>query len=259
MTEFQNRDLFSIRDYNGKDIDVAASFGPKPKWWAVLVKLVIFLCVGYLAYGELWKTEPTAFFFATFGNWVLVVSFLYLFFSLVGNIKRRDPDDDVKVASPKNLPALWHKITWILFEIAAPAQALATLSFWIFDFDGGYLEGKLLVHGLVPFLVLLEGFSLNRVPVRINHQWFFLAFIYLFSLWSLIHSYTNIGNPMKVNDISLHPLLQWNVTPINAALSTILILFLIAPVTYWFVWMISLFSCPWAFAGRYRRYLNDDN
>ena len=259
MSELEERDLFTIREYNGKYIDIPASFTPQPKGWMVLLKLVIFLCIAYMTVGEFAKSFPKAFYFATFDHWALTVTVIYLFMSLLSNAMRK-PSKDLEFASERYLPSLWRKITWVLFEIAAPSQLLATLAFWMFDFDGEDPEIMLMVHGIVLILLLTEGLGLNRIPIRINHQWFFLGFVYAFLLWTLIHSYTSIGNPMKVGDaISLYPFLQWNRAPIWAAFSAILILFLVAPAAYWLIWRLSLFSVPWRFTGRHRRYLSPED
>lgn len=258
MTELQERNLFTIKETTGKYVDIPASFAPRPKWWMVLFKFVIFVVVAYMLVGEIIKTSPKAFFFATFDHWALTVTTMYLFMSLVGNITRKassDPD----FASGKYLPTMWHKITWVLFEIAAPSQLLATIAFWAFEYEGVDPEIMLMVHGIVLVLLLMEGLGVNRIPVRINHQWFFLAFIYAFLLWTLIHSYTQIGNPAKFGEISLYSFLQWNVTPVQAVLSTILILIVIAPLAYFFIWGLSLFSFPWKFTGRHRRYLSQED
>lgn len=258
MTELKDRQLFTIKEATGKYIDVPESFAPRPKWWMVVFKLVIFVAVAYMMVGEVIKTSPKSFFFATFDHWALTVTTMYLFMSLAGNITRKassDPD----FASGKYLPNLWHKITWVLFEIAAPSQLLATIAFWAFEYEGVDPEIMLMVHGIVLVLLLTEGLGVNRVPVRINHQWFLLSFIYAFLLWALIHSYSQIGNPSKVGEISLYSFLQWNVTPVQALLSTIFILFVVAPLAYWLVWCLSLYSMPWKFTGRYRRYLSQEN
>ena len=258
MKELKDRQLFTIKEANGKYIDIPESFAPRPKWWMVLFKFVIFVAVAYMMLGEVFKTSPKSFFFATFDHWALMVTIVYLFMSLVGQISRKtssDPD----FASGKYLPNMWHKVTWILFEIAAPSQLLATIAFWAFEYDGVDPEIMLMVHGIVLVLLLSEGLGVNRIPVRINHQWFFLSFIYAFLLWALVHSYTQIGNPVKQGEISLYPFLQWNVTPVQALLSTIVILFVIAPLAYWLVWCLSLYSMPWKFTGRNRRYLSQEN
>ena len=259
ILELQERDLFTIRDAkSGKYLDIPRSFAPKPKWWMVVCKLVIFAWVAYVFVGEVYKTYPTGFYLATFDHWALTVTMIYLWFSFLCNALRK-PSQSLDFPSNRYIPTLWHKITWTLFAIAAPSELFATLAFWIFEFQGRDVGDNLIVHLSIFVLLLLEGLFLNRTPVRINHHWFFFGFIYAFLFWSLIHSYTFIGNPTKERGMnSLYPFLNWESAPITTALNVVVILFIIAPIVYWIVWMLALFSFPCSFKGNNRRYLSQE-
>lgn len=273
MLELQDRDLFTIRDRNGKYLDIPRSLAPEPKIWMMLFKLVILAWVAYLFSEEWSTTHPTRFFFATFDHWALTCTLLYLWCSFCCNAfsrfhKHAPADNDTATTTPtttsinprRHLPTKLHKITWFLFDVAAPSQILASLGFWLFQFEHGKnLEDDLVVHGTVLLLVLVEGLVINRVPVRVNHQWFFFGLVYTFLLWSLIHSYTSMGNPMaKYGTDDLYPFLRWLRHPFWTTLWVLIIFFIITPLVYLFVWALSLFDFLFCFEGNNRRYLSRD-
>lgn len=256
--ELKQQELFTIREVTGKYIDVQASFTPKPKWWITVLKFVIFAWIAFIAIDDFLRMKPKSFYLATFDHWATVVTIFYLFSSFLANALR-PPSNTLDFATERNLPGLWHKMIWALFSIAAPSQILSSLAFWIFDYSGEDLEGNLVVHGSVVILLLVEGLCLNRIPLRINHQWFFFAFVYAFLLWTLIHSYLNIGNPVKDRgEHALYPFLVWNDAPFITTIYVLFILLLVVPLIYWVVWMMSLFSFPWKFQGKNRRYLSQE-
>lgn len=260
MLELQQRDPFTIKEVTGKYIDIPASFSPKPKWWMTVIKLIICAWVSFITADGFFRQKSKSFYMATFDHWASVVTVVYLWFSFLVNAMRPSSKNTALNNSPaRNLPSMWHKITWALFAVAAPSQIFSSMAFWLFEYNGN-LEDGLVTHGSVLLLLLVEGLCINRTPLRINHQWFFMVFVYAFLLWSLIHSYLGMGNPQKsINgDGTLYSFLDWNGAPIATALHVMMILLLVVPFIYWIVWMLSLFSLPWRFDGKVRRYLNGE-
>ena len=261
--ELLQRDPFIIEEVDGQCLDIQESLAPRPKWPIAPVKLAIIVWAFLILVDGVIDTYPRSFYLATFDHWSLVASILYLASSFLCNLLR--PPSRTKgseAAEESYLPTVWHKITWGLFAIAAPSQILSSLIFWIIEFQpyGDSMQIGFARHVSIWILLLIEGFVINRMPLRVNHQWFFFAFIYMFLFWSLIHSYTKIGNPSFGNNKydALYPFLHWNKHPVMSVLYCLISMFIVAPVMYWFVWMLSLFACPATFSGMNRRYLKDN-
>jgi hypothetical protein len=253
--EIQERNLYTIKDPNGKYLDTLASFNPKPRSWAIAVKLVIFIWLTFITVDGFLQTEPKLFYLATFDHWASVTTVIYLWCSFLCHAKRPHTR---KFQSSNNLPNGWHRCTWTLFSIAAPVQLLASLAFWTFEFHGKDLDRALVYHFSAWMFLMVEGLAVNSTPVRINHQWYFFGMVYLFLLWSLIHSYTNIGNPTQRNNHveTLYPFLKWNKAPFLTTFYCLICLLIVNPLVYGFIWLVSLYSFPFSFEGQYRRYLD---
>lgn len=254
-------DPFHIQEIDGKYVDVRDTFTPRPKWWTVPLKLIILIWTTTVFVDGFMATGPSFFYFATFAHLSLVVTLAYLICSFLCNILRSPSKTTDQYSDGKDFfPSVWLQLTWVLFAIAAPSQVLSALIFWCteFPFQTFDLQGSLILYGTIWILLLAEGFWVNRVPLRVNHQWYFLGFYFLFLLWSLIHSYLGIGNPLEVNDV-LYPFLQWNESPWFTVLYSMISLLIVAPLVFWFVWKLSLWSSPLIFQGLNRRYLSLDD
>ncbi|CAB9507917.1 expressed unknown protein [Seminavis robusta] len=252
------RQLYSIREVTDKYVDIPASFSSRPKWWNCAMKFVIGVWITFITADGFFQTQPRAFYLATFDHWANIATVLYMWSSIIGHVLR-PATAQLNFPSVHYFPNGWHKASWTLFSIAAPAQLFASLAFWIFEYQGGDLEGSLISFGSVFLLLISEGLCLNQIPIRINHQWFFLGVIYMFLLWSLIHSYLEIGNPYKSsNDDSLYAFLNWNRAPILTAFYSMICLLIAAPLVYASIWLLSLFSLPFRFQGKSRRYLTNE-
>lgn len=262
--EMQEIDPFVIKEVDGKFLDIRESLTPRPKWWIVPAK---FLGIGWsviVLLDNILDTFPRSFYLATFDHWTMVLTVLYLCSSFLQNAvrpssKKKDLPSEEEEAF---LPNMWHKINWSLFATVAPAQLLTGLFFWAFTYKrGDELGPPFAAHASIPLLVLFEGLCVNRTPLRVNHQWFFCFFVYTFLVWSLIHSYTKLGNPANVNenDKNLYPFLKWNEAPFLTVLYSVICLFLVIPATYAVVWMLSLLSPPFRLRGKNRRYLDKNS
>jgi hypothetical protein len=245
---------FQPTEVNDEIIDIPQSFSPRPFCMTGAISfLLLFWATTTLILGIL-ETEPDdngsiQHYFYGLDHWTLVLTVLYFNFSLYLSLC------PVTVASTTGVPFLV-RLVWKLFAIVAPSQFLITAIFWILEFDGqasSISYENCNVHGGLFLAVLLEGFVVHRIPLRVSHYWFFLGYIILFLLWTFLHEYLELGNP-ETEEGYLYAQIRWKENAqVTAVLCALLVLVLV-PLTFHVIWMISLFSCC-KFQGLNRHYL----
>jgi hypothetical protein len=113
---------------------------------------------------------------------------------------------------------------------------------------------NIMVHGGIALLLLLEGIGLNHIPIRISQQWYFFLACLLFFFWTLLHTFLGIGDPSSEDDDVIYMDLNWLENPLSASLLASLAIFVVSPMSFLFVWLLSLYSRPFCFQGLYRTY-----
>jgi hypothetical protein len=229
----------SFRAEDGeREIDVPATFSPR-NYWTLLkpIHLGVTFYTIYLGFGS----DPRAFYFAYLTNWALVFSALYMILSILNSVfPILQPPPGQTVISRRG------KITWMMFEIAANLGVLVTVNYWLLVFDGDLTVQGVLGHGVVAFLVLVDGLGVNTIPIRLRHYLeFVLPVASLYLLWSYLQSALNIGNPdnqdedAETNDDLIYDALDWKGNPGETAVLGVLILFVLSPVAHFLLWTIS--------------------
>jgi hypothetical protein len=239
---------FRSRDANGREIDIVRSFSPKgvlPKLWKVAVWAVQFLTFAMHENGG-------GFFFAYATNWALVLATFYSCFSLINSIFSTQQPTSVD----SRVGVRVH-ISWILFLLAANSEMMVTILFWAMLYKGGVPSTfAILAHGVVCVLIWIDGFVVNRIPIRARH-WLEICIWYpiLYFIWTIIHSSlaANIGNPNKSDSDLIYPFLDWgdgSETPADTIVISILCTFVLSPAVH--LIMVGISRCG-------RRYVNVDS
>jgi hypothetical protein len=246
---------YRVEEVDGRLIDLDASFAPSPEWISAFIKFVLFAAAAAIMIDGLLDTTPTLLYFAYITNWSLTVTLLYFLFSLLVTLY------PPFITGTSNPPFLI-KLTWILFSVAAPAELTVTVLYWGLEFSGDFSEithRGIMVHGVFMILLFWEGFSLNRIPVRISQQWLFFLYIAAYLSCTLLLAYFEIGHPTSAGDDEIYTaILSWIKNPVERGIVVVCALFFAAPLAFAIVWLLSLFSFPRSFDARNRKYLDRD-
>lgn len=264
--------FFSISEPNGQYIDVASSFGGIPaapitikggvdwwlrtKWCIVLYRSIILTwCISTLALCIIYAKNDWVW-MGYLSNWALVLSTLSLLCSWACTVwshtickqPRHDIGHDANETnvqiSTSLTPSLFVKVTWILFTLASVTELLVTILFWaLLRYNHFYLT--VMVHGIIGFLVLMDGLVVGRIPIRFKHSIFLLIEIILYLIWDLLHDFFYMGDgPYRgANDDPLYSMLDWTENPAGSAILVILVVFVGCPLLYTLVWMLSVLGC----------------
>lgn len=139
---------------------------------------------------------------------------------------------------------------------------------------------NIFLHSILFALLLIDGALLSRVPVKLKHFLFVFVYLFIFMIWSVIHDFAGIGNgtwavpdsgadlrhlrSLQSNNItttnitedtttlifdnndddSLYPFMSWKDKPGNTTLFYFLTLFVVSPLCYIVIWLISLKPRP---------------
>jgi hypothetical protein len=95
-------------------------------------------------------------------------------------------------------------------------------------------------------LIMMDGFVINRIPIRLKQIVFVYAYSLAYLVWSLIHFAADIGNPETIdndpdtNDDAIYGVLSWRDSPGGAAILCLILFFVGIPLIFVFVWAVSL-------------------
>ena len=244
---FRNVDGHSI----DRVIDIPASFSPM----GVITQLAKTVTMGTGIFTLYWGLgrDLRVFWLAYLTHWALTFAILYLLLSFLNSF--------ISVTQPPPLQTqvgFRVKLTWILFTIACNLQIVVTVAYWFVIYDGTTMSSySILSHGVVAVMVLIDGFIINTIPVRLRH---WIEFVFpiglLYLIWSFVHYKLSIGNPdyydedPDTNDDLIYGVLNWGEEPqpTQALIVSAMILFVLSPLSQILMWFISNFR---------RRYVKD--
>ena len=242
--------LFGLTDPNGKTLDLERSFGMSNdgRFVRLLLKFCFWAwCVKALVKQWVISTHPH-WFIAYLTQWTLLLTCIYmacsLYLSTITNT-----DNKKTLQGLKNYQWQLVKITWGLFSIVSCAGGGVVLMYWlaIYDYTSGAPEYySVMSHGVAFLLVLIDGFVLNKIPLRLKHYLFTVSYGLLFVGWSLIAAYANIDNPdtsSEDNTEALYSILDWINSPVSATISSVGVNFVVLPLYAIIFWGVSISCC----------------
>jgi hypothetical protein len=250
---------FHVQDpVNGRVLDIPETFAPASGYAFLWKASFLSMCVFTLIWCMMHTADPK-FYFAYFTNWGLLWCNLYAFMSVLNTVlasRTGQPAADKSVGCRIRL-------TWILLTAATHNSAMASILFWplVFDPDKDLKYATIAPHGVLILLAMVDGFYVNRIPLRWMHYFgVALPIDLLFTLWSYIHAVLEIGNPDNndndptTNDDALYPnVLEWNHDWQTALVWAVAAMFIIGPVVFGLLWLLST-GC---FCKDTRRYVDD--
>ena len=152
---------------------------------------------------------------------------------------------------------------WLLYTIVLPGEFIVAIGYWIFDYDptAKMTFINFYKHALIGLLLMFDGFVIARIPLRIKHWRSVFIYGTLYLLWSMIFSYYRMGK----NDGIIYQFLDWRYNPRVAAAISILLMFVMTPLVFYFCWLVSIsdvFCCLGllcgSFNGRRRHIFAED-
>jgi uncharacterized membrane protein len=116
-------------------------------------------------------------------------------------------------------------------SLAASSALAVVILFWSLDYDPNrdtLNYSILMVHGGTLICLLIDGFLINRVPVRLKHFSLALIMAIAFLIWSIIQSLVPVNSPNNTEfPYTMYNVLNWRDDPgeaIGYAIATVLVL-----------------------------------
>ena len=84
-------------------------------------------------------------------------------------------------------------------------------------------------------LIMIDGFLLSRLPLRMKQFIFSEIFAFLYQLWSVIHAFSGIGNPWRAeddDDDALYDSLAWKNNTVFAVVMSVAVLLVFNPIIF---------------------------
>ena len=244
---------FQLEEVDGKYLDVPATFSPRPLWLNAILKLLMLTwCVGTLTYG-IYETVPdeknhTYYYFYRMDHWNLLLMEVYFAASLFHVV--RPP-----IATSSLYAPFFVKWTWKMFAIVTPAALIITFFYWAAVFDGDVTSltwETWSLYGGLYIALLVDGFVLNRIPIRASQHWYSFAYFLLHIGWTYLHEILKLGNPESQYNL-LYRIVQWKVHPEETTVVCASVILIFVPTGFLVTWLLSLFACCKCSSGPQRR------
>ena len=211
-------------------LDVASTFSPKPHLPYLVAKLIILVWMISVMAMSISGNKFPSFWLAYLTHWTLVLTVAYSLMSFVASV--------VLACRPPqtNTLSIWLKVMWTFYAAMLPANVLVTILYWVLEFDGTTSYPGVMVHGGTMVLIMIDGCILSRIPLRIKQFWFYELFCFLYIIWTIIHSFSSIGNPFNESrgedDNSIYGALGWKNNTTAAIITSVLVLFIGNPIIF---------------------------
>ena len=123
--------------------------------------------------------------------------------------------------------------------IAVPTEVSITILFWALEFD--YAEDtveyvSVMVHGGGMVLIIVDGFLLNRLPLRAKQFVLCELFSFVYLVWTLVHGLSGLGNPYAEDgtqsDDAIYATLAWKNKPVPSLVLAAGILLVVNPLIF---------------------------
>lgn len=238
--------MFSATDANGKTIDLEACFQPTRMLARATKAVCLVWAFQVVVLSIIQMQEERSFWLAYLTHWGAIFTVLYLTLSVACLVCPISQD-------PVNLLT---KCTWLSFTTAVCLEILITLLYWTLDFEKGapIRYTSVMQHGVFMLLVMVDGYIVNRIPVRFRQLIGFVVVEATYIIWSGIHAATSIGDPTRsdldptTDDDAIYGALNWNERPGSTSIAAFGMLLIVTPILFLFVWYVSTFG---------RRYRSD--
>jgi hypothetical protein len=250
---------FHVQDpVNGRVLDIPATFAPASVNAFLWKVTLLSICVFTLIWCNIHGGDPD-FYTAYFTNWGVLWCIMYAFMSVLNTVLASQTEQPA-ADKPVGCRIRW---TWILLTAATHNTATASILYWpvIFDRESHTTYATVAPHGFLTLLVMVDGWYVNRIPLRWMHYFgVALPIDILYAVWSGLHDVLKIGNPDNndtdptTNDDAIYEtVLEWNHHWTTTLACTVFAMFFIGPIVFGLLWLLSTGCC----CKDTRRYVDD--
>jgi hypothetical protein len=93
-----------------------------------------------------------------------------------------------------------------------------------------------MLHGVGVILILIDGFIINRAPLRMKQFVLYETFAVAYTLWSIIFSYSDLTNPWQEagyqDDDAIYPPLRWKTNTISVIVLCAILFLVVNPAVF---------------------------
>lgn len=217
-------------DYGTVDLDKSFCLNDSSSWYAKLIKLAIFLwATASFIYAWSIALVPS-FFLAYLTNWTALFQIVYLGFSFLCTLSPQD----------------WIvKAAWLMYSLSVVNGFIVFVLYWATEYNPNSYTltyWQIVAHGVIFLATFLDGFLINRTPIRMKHMFWVMLWGILFIIWTIIFTVAGIDNPDKDDDKSqaLYNILDWETKPAMSAGVSVGVVFVAFPVVHTLFWTLLL-------------------
>jgi hypothetical protein len=117
-----------------------------------------------------------------------------------------------------------------LLAVTLPSQVIIALMYYALEFDGSVDYLSIIKHGAAIPLLLIDGFVINRIPLRMKQFGLFQLFVIGYLAWSIAYAYS--GLTMPNGQETVYEWLNWNADIHSAILLSLFVLVIINPAVF---------------------------
>lgn len=257
--------MFSTVDVNGQAIDIRATFQPKSsiKYSHEFIKFAV-LAFAIASIPVTIHLAINAYFWIAFlTHWSTIIGTIYLICSFVLSLSSSpfmededendsEQDSTAITGSPNALTvsaplSKLTKATWTLFVMNINLQLFVCILYWLLVFKDQELDyARVYEHGVLFVIIAIDGFVLNRTPIRLRQIGLAYIVPVTYLIWTLIHYATGVGNPdqededPETDDDALYGSLNWNERPGASGRLAAMLVVAFIPIMFLFTFGVSL-------------------
>jgi hypothetical protein len=171
------------------------------------------------------------FFLAFLTRWTVLVHVFYLLMSLL------------VTALPTANTTTMMKLAWAIFPLAFSTGIIVTLMYWlaVWEPSWGADFRNTMTHGGIALCVTLDGYLVNRTPVRIKHVIVSMTYAFAYTIWSILQNTVFQYNPeWDDDDDAIYDIIKWRTNTTEAITITCGLIFVVIPSLHFIAWAISL-------------------
>lgn len=157
-------------------------------------------------------------------HWTLIVTVLYQLVVLLFTFG---------VVSAAHIDFLWG-----LYSLTLPLNVLISLMYWglVYPFSEDELGFiSVFIHGISCLFVIIDGFFLSTIPLRMKQVLFIVSFAFCFLFWSLIYG-------LVISHDNLYEVIDWDDHPLKTTIIVLILLFIFLPFIFSLLWLAATFT-----------------
>lgn len=252
----QNWFLVEDPPYTQRTLDIPASFAPTGPCPIAGKFLSLFSGLAVLVW-TLLVEENKIFTLAYLSTWNLIFFLIYMVCSLLNTWQG--------VAQPFSRVSGTVRIAWYMLAVTTHMGILEIILYWGTEVDYDDEDGvdfsfrNFMLHGGLTLEAIMDGFTVNFIPLRWMQWWgccLLPNIVYL--AWTLVHAFfLFVGNPNELDRNTIYKIIDWRFQWKETLKWMLITLFIISPLVFLALWMMSLYKwfCCWCWRRERRHYL----